>query len=52
VRVRQLGHEADHPPLSSAKVKNVWSYMSTSPYAFMEWCLIKQRICLHDVVLS
>jgi hypothetical protein len=22
---------------------NVWSYTSTSPYVFMEWCLIKDQ---------
>jgi hypothetical protein len=34
------GHEADHSPPSSAKVKNAWSYTSTPP------------IRLHGVVLS
>jgi hypothetical protein len=29
--VMQLGHEANHSPPSSAKVKNVWSYTSTPP---------------------
>jgi len=38
--VKQLGHEADHSPPSSAEVKNAWSYTSTQP------------ICLHGVVLS
>jgi hypothetical protein len=37
--VKQLGHEADHSPPSSAKV-NAWSYTSTPP------------ICLHGMVLS
>jgi hypothetical protein len=32
-------HEADQSP----KVKNAWSYTSTSPHAFMMWCLIKDR---------
>jgi len=36
--LKQLSHEADHSPLSSAKVKDVWSYMSTP--------------CLHGVVLN
>jgi hypothetical protein len=27
--VKQLGHEADHSPPSSAEVKNVWGYTST-----------------------
>jgi hypothetical protein len=37
-----LEHKADHQPLSSAKVKNVWSYTSTLQYMFMAWFLIKQ----------
>jgi hypothetical protein len=38
--VKQPGCEADHPPPSSAEVKNAWSYTSTPP------------ISLHGVVLS
>jgi hypothetical protein len=38
--VMQPGCEADHSPLSSAEVKNVWSYTSTPP------------IRLHGVVLN
>jgi hypothetical protein len=38
--VKWPGHEADHLPPSNAKVKNVWSFTSTSP------------ICLHGMVLS
>jgi len=38
--------------LSSAEVKNAWSYASTPPHVFMAWCLIKHRIRLHGVVLS
>jgi hypothetical protein len=41
--VKQLGCEADHSPLSSAEVKNVWSYTSTPQYVFMAWCLVKHR---------
>jgi hypothetical protein len=37
--VKQLGHEADHSPSSSGKVKNAWSYTSTPP------------ICLHGMAL-
>jgi hypothetical protein len=35
--IKQLGHEANHslPPIAEV---NVWSYTSTSPYVFMEWC--------------
>jgi len=39
-RGKASGHEADHSPPSSAKVKNVWSYTSIPP------------ICLHSMVLS
>jgi hypothetical protein len=38
-RVKQLGHEADHSPPSSAKVMNVQS----SQYVLKVWCLIKHR---------
>jgi hypothetical protein len=41
--VNWLGHEADHSPLSSAKVKKAWSYTSTPPYVFIAWCLVKHR---------
>jgi hypothetical protein len=30
------------PPLSSAELKNAWSYTSTPPYVFMARYLIKQ----------
>jgi len=50
--VKQLKHEAEHLPISSAEVKNAWSYTSTPPYTFMTWCLIKQGIHLHGMVLS
>jgi hypothetical protein len=29
--VKRSGREADHPSLSSAEVKNVWSYTSIPP---------------------
>jgi hypothetical protein len=28
---------------ASAEIKNVWSYTSTSQYAFMGWYLVKHR---------
>jgi hypothetical protein len=31
LRIMLLGHEANHSPPSSDKVKNVWSYTSTPP---------------------
>jgi hypothetical protein len=40
--VELLGSESDHSPPSSAEVKE-WSYTSTPQYAFMAWCLVKQR---------
>ncbi|PNF35230.1 hypothetical protein B7P43_G06877 [Cryptotermes secundus] len=33
--VEQQGREADHSPPSSAEVKKMWIYTSTTPYAFM-----------------
>jgi hypothetical protein len=30
-----LGREVDHSPPTSAKVKKMWIYTSTPPYAFM-----------------
>jgi hypothetical protein len=30
-------------PGREAQVKNVWSYTSSPPYVFMEWCLVKYR---------
>jgi hypothetical protein len=36
--------EADHPPPSSAEVKNAWSYTSTFQYVFMAWCSVKTSI--------
>jgi hypothetical protein len=41
--VKWPGCEADHSPLSSAKVKNAWSYTSTPQYVFMLLCLVKHR---------
>jgi hypothetical protein len=41
--VKLPGREADHSPLSSDKVKNTLSYISTPPYAFTAWCLVNQR---------
>jgi len=38
--VKRLGHETNHSPSASAKVKNAWTYTSTHP------------ICLHGMVLT
>jgi hypothetical protein len=35
------GRGADQLPLSGAEMKNVWSYISTPPYVFITWRLIK-----------
>jgi hypothetical protein len=37
--IKWAGHETDHSPLSSAEVKNAWSYTSTP-------------ICLHGMMLN
>jgi hypothetical protein len=39
--VKWLRREADHSPLSSVEVKNMWSYISTLLYTFMAWCSVK-----------
>jgi hypothetical protein len=41
--VKRQGREADHSCPSSAEVKNAWNYTSTSPYVFLDLCLIKDR---------
>jgi hypothetical protein len=38
--VKRPGLEADHSPLSSAEVKNAWSYTSLPQYASMAWCAV------------
>jgi hypothetical protein len=50
--VKRQEREAGHSPPSSAEVKNGWSYTSTPPYVFLEWCLIKGWIRFHGVVHS
>jgi len=37
--VKWLGHEANHSPQSSSKVRNAWHYISISLYASMTWHL-------------
>ena len=36
------GSDTDHLSPPAVKVKNVWSYTSTLPYASVMWCLFKQ----------
>jgi len=50
--VKRSGREAHHSPPCSAEIRNVLSYTSTLQYIFVEWCLIKHRTRVHDVVLS
>jgi hypothetical protein len=38
--VKRLGCEADHSPPTSAEVKKMWIYTSTTPYVSMAQCLI------------
>jgi hypothetical protein len=37
--IERPGLESDHSHISSAKVKNAWSYISTPQCVFMAWCL-------------
>jgi hypothetical protein len=41
--VKQLSHETDNSPASSAEVKTVWSSTSTHPRIFVAQYLIKHR---------
>jgi hypothetical protein len=41
--VKRPGCEADCSPPCNAEAKNVWSYTSTSQYAFMVWCSVKAQ---------
>jgi hypothetical protein len=41
--VKRPGLEADHSPPSSAKVKEEWSYTSTSQYACMVLCSVTKN---------
>jgi hypothetical protein len=38
--IKRLGHQADHSPLSSAEIKNAWSY-PLPQYVFIAWFLVK-----------
>jgi hypothetical protein len=38
--VKRPGREADHSAQTSAEVEKMWIYTSTSPYAFMAYCLL------------
>jgi len=41
--VKWPGHETEHAIPSGAQVKNEWSYISTPPFVFMGWCVIKKH---------
>jgi hypothetical protein len=45
-RIKWPGPEDDHLLPSNSKVKDVWRYISLSPYIFMVRCLIKHLILL------
>jgi hypothetical protein len=45
--VKQPGHEADHPQL-----RMHGAVPSLLQYIFMAWCLIKQEMHFHSVMLS
>jgi len=39
--VKQSAHETNHWPASGAKFTKAWNYVSTVPYVFMVWCIIR-----------
>jgi len=41
--LKRLWHDADHIPLSDAKINIAWSCTSSPSYIFMLCCLIKHR---------
>jgi hypothetical protein len=41
--VKRPEREADHPPPSSAEVKDAWKQNSTSPYVFMTRYIVNHR---------
>jgi hypothetical protein len=50
--VKRLGREADHSLSSSAEVKNTWSYISTYPYFFKAWWLVRHKDNLTFTLIS
>jgi hypothetical protein len=50
--VKRPEREAVLSPPSNDQVKNEWQYTSTPQNVFMAWCLVKQEMCLHGVILS
>jgi len=49
---KAAGREVDHSPPFCAEVKNAWSHTFTPQYIFLAWCLIKQWMCHHGVVVG
>jgi hypothetical protein len=49
--VKRPEREAEHSLPSSAEVKNMWSYTSTTQYAFMAWCSVtaQEHLYLYSV---
>jgi hypothetical protein len=39
--VKRPGRETDNSPQTRADAKNSWNYISTPPYVFMAWHLVK-----------
>jgi hypothetical protein len=42
--IKWKGHEADHSPPTSAKVKKMWIDISTPPYAFVAWATLHLQV--------
>jgi hypothetical protein len=49
--VKRPGLEADHLPVTSVEVKNMWIYVSTPSYTFVGWCLIKHKVTFTSLYL-
>jgi hypothetical protein len=48
---KAVGRQAYHSLPYSAKVKNAWSYTSSSPHVFMAWCILQHRDITSDTYL-
>jgi hypothetical protein len=49
---KQRKSRTDHSPPSNGEVENAWSSTSTHQYVFTAWCLVKQWMRIHGIVLS
>jgi hypothetical protein len=50
--IKRQGCEVDPSTPSSSKISNKRGYAFTPQYLFMAWCLIKQKVRLHRVMLN